>query len=87
MTTLSRYKDQPIDQVVLPDGRTVNALRFPDRNTPPILGFHRKTSFERLDTVSARYLKDPTGFWRLCDASQCVSPHALGARDLVAIPS
>jgi hypothetical protein len=30
-----------------------------------------------LDNVTARYLGDPTLFWRLCDANRAMLPHEL----------
>ena len=44
-------------------------------------------SDERIDLLAARYLKEPTGFWRLCDANSSFSPDALIARALIGIPS
>jgi hypothetical protein len=39
-----------------------------------------------LDHLANFYLKDPARFWLLCDANERPSPHALGVRDLIAIP-
>jgi hypothetical protein len=53
----------------------------------PLAGFHPRKSGERLDLIAARYLSDPTWFWRLCDANNAPVPDALAARPLVGIPS
>ena len=82
----SRYKTTPTIQVRLADGRTVVALGFTQRAAPALLGYHQRQQEQRLDHLANYYLKDPTGFWRLCDANGARSPHALGAEDLVAIP-
>ncbi|MFZ4859034.1 MAG: LysM domain-containing protein [Desulfuromonadaceae bacterium] len=38
---------------------------------------HTVTQGERLDNVTARYLGDPTQFWRVCDANNVLSPDEL----------
>jgi len=35
------------------------------------------TQGERLDTITARYLGDPTQFWRVCDANDVLQPTEL----------
>ncbi|MFP5391133.1 MAG: hypothetical protein ACLGI6_06255 [Gammaproteobacteria bacterium] len=82
----SRYKDAPTVQVLLPDGRTVVALAFTQRKAPPLLGYHPRQHEQRLDHLANYYLKDPAGFWRLCDANVFQSPYALETQDLIAIP-
>jgi hypothetical protein len=32
---------------------------------------------DRLDTITARYLGDPTQFWRICDANDTLRPDEL----------
>ena len=38
---------------------------------------HTVTQGERLDNITARYLGDPTQFWRVCDANSVLSPDEL----------
>jgi hypothetical protein len=38
---------------------------------------HRVSEGERLDTVAALYLGDPTQFWRICDANLALHPREL----------
>ncbi len=38
---------------------------------------HSVTQGERLDTITARYLGDPTQFWRVCDANDVLQPTEL----------
>jgi hypothetical protein len=82
----SRYKNTPTTEVRLADGRTVLALRIEPRAAPALLGYHARQQEQRLDHLANYYLKDPAGFWRLCDANGARSPHALGVADLIAIP-
>jgi hypothetical protein len=47
----------------------------PDAMTP--LTEHIMSEAERLDLLAARYVGDPTGFWRLCDAHDILRPREL----------
>jgi hypothetical protein len=38
---------------------------------------HTVAQGERLDNVTARYLSDPTQFWRVCDANDVLQPEEL----------
>lgn len=38
---------------------------------------HTVTQGERLDNITARYLGDPTQFWRICDANNALAPAEL----------
>jgi hypothetical protein len=38
---------------------------------------HSVTQGDRLDNITARYLGDPTQFWRICDANNVLQPNAL----------
>ena len=68
--------------VVSRDGqaREVRYLKrrfIPDSQGMTTLVEHRVAQGERLDNITARYLGDPTQFWRLCDANQALRPEAL----------
>jgi hypothetical protein len=41
------------------------------------LAEHRVAQGERLDNITARYLGDPTQFWRVADANNVLRPEAL----------
>ena len=82
----SRYIDAGTYQVVLPSGKTATATHLPLPRTSRFMGFHRRLEGQRLDIIANYYLKDATGFWRLCNANGAISPDALAARDLVGIP-
>jgi hypothetical protein len=83
----SRYLNAGTYQVTLPNGSVVTATHLPLPRKSPLLGFHRRHEGQRIDLVANYYLKDPTAFWRLCDASGSIAPDALAARELVAIPA
>ena len=40
---------------------------------------HTVSQGDRLDNLTARYLGDPTQFWRVCDANNVVCPFELTA--------
>jgi hypothetical protein len=50
-------------------------LPEPDRHVT--LVEHTVTEGERLDNITARYLGDPTQFWRICDANRVLDPSEL----------
>ncbi|MFI0793743.1 LysM peptidoglycan-binding domain-containing protein [Micromonospora rubida] len=86
----SRYADTPIATIDVPDGaggrRTVRYLlrRFPPpAAASPTLAEHLITDGDRLDLLSARYLGDPTQYWRICDANLVIHPDELTAADRV----
>jgi hypothetical protein len=85
-TPNSRYSKTPMYQVALANGRTVSVVAFPVRHRPALVGFHQLKEGQRLDLLASYYLKDPTAFWRLCDANGAVSPHALASHPLIGIP-
>jgi hypothetical protein len=80
--------------VTQPDG-TQREVRYARRRLlPPVeqhttLVEHTVAAGERLDLLAARYLGDPTQFWRLCDATGALRPEELevtGVVVVVAIP-
>ena len=80
----SRYATVPDATMTLvePDGmeRTIRFKRrrfLPSRSTMTVLVEHTVTDGERLDLVTARYLGDPTQFWRVCDANGVFRPDEL----------
>jgi hypothetical protein len=82
----SRYADAGTTTATRKDGTTVAVTRIPDPRHPALRGFHRRTESQRLDHIANRYLKDPDGFWRLCDASGTIAPDALASRELIGVP-
>lgn len=49
---------------------------------------HTISDGERLDVITARYLGDPTQFWRVCDANDAMHPEELTDEpgEIIAIP-
>jgi hypothetical protein len=82
----SRYAGLAAYRVKLADGRTITATKLPLASPLRPIGYHQRISGDRLDLLAARYLNDPTWFWKLCDANGSVSPDALNARTLIGIP-
>jgi len=82
----SRYAGLATYAVTMPDGSTVIATKLPQPNPLALAGFHRRIAGDRLDLLAARYLTDPTVFWKICDSNNTPVPDALGARDLIGIP-
>ncbi len=83
----SRYAKMTPYTVTTPDGRVLSVTRLP---APPVslglAGFHTRVAGDRLDLLAARYLKDATLFWKLCDANGTPVAPALEARPLIGIP-
>jgi hypothetical protein len=83
----SRYAKLATYTVKLPDGRVVTATRlWVSPVQLPLAGYHQRVQGDRLDNLAARYLQDPTLFWKLCDANGSPVAAALEARPLVGIP-
>lgn len=80
----SRYYNLGVStlQVTDADGM-VRAIRYVQRRIIPstesmtTIAEYVVTQGDRLDTIAARYLGDPTQFWRICDANNVFSPHEL----------
>jgi hypothetical protein len=84
----SRYVNLAQYVVALPDGRIITATRVavPPQSGLVLAGFHPTVAGDRLDLLAARYLNDPTLFWKLCDANNASAPAALAARPVIGIP-
>jgi len=82
----SRYYGLATYTVTLPDGTIITAVRSALPNPLALAGYHRRVVGDRLDLLAARYLKDPTLFWQLCDSNNAPAPDALAAAPLVGIP-
>lgn len=76
----SRYHGIATAQFTQPDNSTVVYLKR--RFVPPpehfsLLQEHRVTEGDRLDNLAARYLGDPSQYWRICDANGAIRPNEL----------
>jgi len=77
----SRYVSIATATTTVPDGeggtREVRYVRrrfVPPAERMTTLAVHTLTQGERLDTLTHRYLGDPTQFWRVCDANTAMNP-------------
>jgi hypothetical protein len=83
----SRYAKLAQYTVTMPDGTIVTATKLPVAPASlGLAGYHTAQQNDRLDLLAARYLNDPTLFWKLCDANGTPVPDALEARPLIGIP-
>jgi hypothetical protein len=78
----SRYAGIAIATWTDPTGREIAYLRrrfvpLPETLVAPIE--HVVVQGNRLDNVTAAYLRDPEQFWRLCDANRATWPDDLTA--------
>jgi hypothetical protein len=81
----SRYAtiDQSATLTVAGPGGEPRQIRYVRRRflPPPDAGTtlveHIVTQGDRVDNVTARYLGDPTQFWRICDANRVLRPNEL----------
>jgi hypothetical protein len=83
----SRYASAATYQATTAAGETVTVLVIPGPRPAAPIGFHPRVVGDRLDLLAVRYLDDPTGFWRLCDASDALVAASLQARALIGIPA
>jgi len=95
--TTSRYAKLAIKtlSVTGPDGQARD-IRYVERRFLPAADAgttvveHTVTQGERLDNITAKYLGDPTQFWRVCDANEVLDPNELteevGHRTRIATP-
>jgi hypothetical protein len=84
----SRYYKLAQYTITLSDGRTVTATRlWQSPANLALAGYHTRAEGDRLDLLAARYLQDPTLFWKLCDANGTPVAAALEARPLIGIPA
>jgi len=84
--TNSRYAGLDTAVATVPDAdggtRDVRYVRrrfVPQAGDATTLAEHLLAQGDRLDTVTARYLGDPTQFWRVCDANTAMNPPDLTA--------
>jgi len=94
----SRYAKLAVKTLPVPDpnGGEPRQLRYVERRFVPPAGSsvplleHGVREGDRLDNLAAKYLGDPTQFWRVADANQAVRPEDLtaapGSRIAITLP-
>jgi hypothetical protein len=83
----SRYRKTPTLTQVDASGASIELLDL--RVIPKTTGIYRltPTDSDRLDHLAWRFYRDPTRFWRICDASDFLDPlDVLAAGEPVIIP-
>lgn len=88
----SRYASLTVktQQQLQSDGQ-LRSIRSVERRFLPPVGTgtpvmeHLVVQGDRLDNLAARYLGDPTQFWRIADANECFRPEELTAETARAI--
>jgi hypothetical protein len=82
--TNSRYFNLETATISVPDDedgtreiRYVRRRIIPSTENQTTLLEHTVAQGERLDQITARYLGDPTQFWRVCDANNVLQPEEL----------
>jgi hypothetical protein len=83
----SRYYSLTTFTVTPPGGAPIVVVTPHLPNPLQLAGYHRTVQGDRLDLLAARYLGDPTVFWKLCDSNNAPAPDALAAEPLVGIPA
>jgi hypothetical protein len=73
----SRYRSTPV--LLVPDGHGGTHSLLDIRPTPVTGGVLRFTpsDSDRLDLLAWRFYRDPTAFWKICDASAVLDPFDL----------
>jgi hypothetical protein len=82
----SRYAKLTTYRLTDRRGRTVNVVPVPDPPNDVLLGYHVLRQGQRLDHLAANYLKDPAGYWRICELNDAMLPEALSEVREIAIP-
>jgi hypothetical protein len=84
----SRYDGVPTATIEVDDGRGgVREVPYILTRTPADpatltpLAWHRVAADDRLDLIAARYLGDPSAFWRIGDANLALDPDDLVGPD------
>lgn len=93
----SRYNSLAVKTITVPgaDGEP-REIRFVERRFLPPLGTgttlveHIVSQGERLDNITAKYLGDPTQFWRVADANDAsrfeTLTEEIGSRIIIKLP-
>ena len=68
-------------------GRTVVVVPVPPAPDQTVLGLHIMKQGQRLDHLAGKYLNDPAGFWRICEANDIIQAEMLSEAQEIAIPN
>ena len=73
----SRYFALTPYQVTDRRGRMVTVVPVPAVPEESFLGYHVCVQGQRLDHLASHYLKNPAGFWRICELNDVMLPESL----------
>ncbi len=82
----SRYKNEETYQVEDSRGRMVSVVPVPNPLPQVIQGYHLLKQGQRVDHLAAKYINNPAGFWRVCEANDVMLPESLSEQQEIAIP-
>lgn len=83
----SRYKDSPYYFRTDHREHKVPVVPVPAIPVQRVQGYHIMKQGQRLDHLSAKYLNNPAGFWRICEVNDVMLPDALSEQTEITIPS
>jgi hypothetical protein len=64
----------------------VPVVPVPPPPNEALLGYHILREGQRIDHLAFTYLKDPAGFWRICERNDAMLAEDLTERREIAIP-
>jgi hypothetical protein len=92
----SRYYNLSTTTLSMVDGGVSREIKYVQRRfIPSTDGMitaveHLVVQGDRLDNIAARYIGDPTLFWKICDANEVLAPEELtgkiGSKIRIAVP-
>jgi hypothetical protein len=83
----SRYRKAETYKVKDRRGRQVSVVTVPGPLVQTVMGIHLLKEGQRLDHLAAKYLSDPAGFWRICEANGSMLAEALSEQPEITIPN
>ena len=83
----SRYKEAEQYQQRDSRGRTVKVVAVPDAPSSSLAGFHLLKQGQRLDHLSAQYVNDSAGSWRIAEVNQAMLQESLTEVSEIGIPN
>ncbi|HLT39611.1 MAG TPA: hypothetical protein VK034_25180 [Enhygromyxa sp.] len=84
----SRYA-QYADYLEVTDENGEQVLAIGPARRPSLreLGEHIRREGQRLDHLANYYLKDPNGYWKICELNDVLLPDQLAEVELIKIPT
>lgn len=82
----SRYASADTQNVPDARGRTVPVVIPPPPPEQSLLGIHALRQGERVDHLAAKYLSEPTAYWRIAEQNDVMLPDALIEAREIEIP-